>query len=179
VPGQGQWSGSGSGLGLGLRFGLGSGLGRGSRIGSGSGSGLGSELGQGQGTVEGKGPSPGRRHPVSNQKATVSSLRDSEPLFRQPARAVRMCVSTVSRPDPARTGHACCRAPPRGHRTRWIHLRASKPGEFGRPESVAVWRPSRQARSFEGSGHLGPDDRARVQLESAFPRRAVLAHLGV
>ena len=32
---------------------------------------------------------------------------------------------------------------------------------------MAVWRPSRQARSFEGSGHLGPDDRARVQLESA------------
>ena len=30
-----------------------------------------------------------------------------------------------------------------------------------------MWRPSRQARSFEGSGHLGPDDRARVQLESA------------
>ena len=29
-----------------------------------------------------------------------------------------------------------------------------------------MWRPSRQARSFEGSGPLGPDGRARVQLES-------------
>eukprot|EP00964_Phaeocystis_antarctica_P049795 scaffold28839_cov35-Phaeocystis_antarctica.AAC.1 len=74
-----------------------------------------------------------RREPVPNQKTTVSSRWDSEPLFRRPAQAVRMCTSTVSRPDLARTGHACCRAPPRGHRARWIHLRASKPGDFGTP----------------------------------------------
>ena len=46
-------------------------------------------------TVEGKGPSPWRRHPVPNQKTTVSQLWDSEPLFTRPARAVRMWVSTV------------------------------------------------------------------------------------
>ena len=113
-----------------------------------------------------------RREPVANQKTTVSSLRDSEPLFRRPARAVRVCVSTVSRPDVARTGHACCRAPPRGHRARWIHLRASKPGDFGRHRSVAVWRRSQQARSFEGSGHLGPYDRARVRLWSGDTRHS-------
>ena len=108
-----------------------------------------------------------RREPVANQKTTVSSLRDSETLFRRPARTMRVWVSTVSRPDVARTGHTCCRAPPRGHRARWIHLRASKPSDFGRPRSVAVWRRSQQSRSFEGSGHLGPYDRARVRLESA------------
>ena len=111
--------------------------------------------------------SPWRREPVPNQKTTVGSLRDSETLFRRPARAVRMCVSTVSRPDAARTGHACCRAPPRVHRARWIHLRASKPGDSGRHRSVAVWRRSQQARSFEGSGHLGPHDRAHARLSSA------------
>ena len=45
---------------------------------------------------------------------------------------------------------------------------------------MAVWRRSQQACSFEGSGHLGPHDRARVQLESArlgTPARAVLAKL--
>ena len=111
--------------------------------------------------------SPWRREPVPNQKTTVGSLRDSETLFRRPARAVRMCVSTVSRPDVARTGHACCRAPPRVHRAQWIHLRASKPGDSGRHRSVAVWRRSQQARSFEGSGHLGPHDRAHARLSSA------------
>ena len=55
----------------------------------------GSQVGRVLRTVEGKDPSPWRRHPVSNQKTTVSSLRDSEPLFRRPAQAVRMCVSTV------------------------------------------------------------------------------------
>ena len=55
----------------------------------------GSQVGRVLRTVEGKDPSPWRRHPVSNQKTTVSSLRDSEPLFRRPAQAVCMCVSTV------------------------------------------------------------------------------------
>ena len=113
-----------------------------------------------------------RREPVANQKTTVSSLRDSETLFRRPARTMRVWVSTVSRPDVARTGHTCCRAPPRGHRARWIHLRASKPGDFGRPRSVAVWRWSQQARSFEGSGHLGPYDRAHARLWSGEARHS-------
>ena len=40
--------------------------------------------------VEIWGISPWRQQPVSNHKTTISSLRDSEPLFRQPARVV--CV---------------------------------------------------------------------------------------
>jgi hypothetical protein len=55
----------------------------------------------------------------------------------------------------------------------WSNICHPMGGHFGRHRSVAVWRPSRQARSFEGSGHLGPDDRARVQLES--PRLGVPA----
>ena len=31
---------------------------------------------------------------------------------------------------------------------------------------MAVWRRSQRARSFEGSGHLGPHDRVHARLES-------------
>eukprot|EP00964_Phaeocystis_antarctica_P046962 scaffold27152_cov65-Phaeocystis_antarctica.AAC.2 len=55
-------------------------------------------------------------------------------------------ASRAHRPDLARTRHACCRAPPRGHRARWIHLRASKPGDFGRHRPAAVWHQARISR---------------------------------
>ena len=65
-------------------------LGRRGRLGGG-----GSQVGRVLRTVEGKDPSPWRRHPVSNHKTTVGSLQDSEPLFRRPTRVVCTSFYTV------------------------------------------------------------------------------------
>ena len=50
-----------------------------------------------------------------------------------------------------------------------------KTGDFGSDRSVAVWRPSRQARSFEVSGHLGPATVAHACNSSHRPRLGVPA----
>ena len=59
--------------------------------------------------VEILGISPWCQQPVSKHKTTVSSLRDSEPLFRQPARVV--CVWVPHCLAPRSPAHlARCRA---------------------------------------------------------------------